>query len=163
MDKYYTLYLNKKIDKNNSVAMRTFKFIQPMFTSTKSEYLYVRPFSGTIKCCDAFYVSKLENMPIIVRANEEGYFDFRTGTPIEIYEPIRIKDEVSIDLVNSCNASLNQDHISGLNYEEAIKEYVNIVESYKQYITKNIGIDCSYFKLPNIKKDNIEEQRQRSK
>ena len=164
-NKYYCLYLVKKIDKKNQVAMDTFKFIQNRLRASvfdpEPRPLYVEPFSAIIKCRDAFYADSIKNMPIIVAASEEGFFDVRTGDKIEIYEPIRLHSEVTPELKDACISSLNQDHLSRYNYEESVKKYIKIIEEYKKYLEETLGLNPEDFKIKSFE-EQIENVRKRT-
>lgn len=136
-DKFYNLYLDKKVDKKDELKVKSYRFIQPFFKRWNSECLYLKPFSGIITCKDAFYTNNLYNLPIIVRNNEEGYFDIITGKKLEVIEPIKLyNSEVSIQLVSEAIRGLYSDHISKINYEDAIEEYIKIIDAYKKYLNE---------------------------
>lgn len=129
--KYYTLYLDKHVNKSNPLEFRSFKFIQPKFKMWNSESLYIQPKSGIIKCKSAYYPDKLRTVPIIVRPDEKGLFDPVTETIVKITGPVKVSSkEIPSNEVLEIVGSLNVDALSKTGYELALKELQSILTSY---------------------------------
>lgn len=133
--KYYTLYLDKHVNKSNPLEFRSFKFIQPKFRMWNSESLYVQPKSGIIKCKSAYYPDKLQTIPLIVRIDEKGgLFDPVTESIVRITGPVKVSNnEVPFKDVLEIVNHLNVDSLSKIGYELSLKELQSILNSYIEF------------------------------
>ena len=136
-NKYYTIYFDKHIDKNNVSEVECYKFIKPKLRRFNSKAVYVEFGTGIIKCKDAYYANKIYNIPIVVHVTKEGLCDLITGEKIELVGPIKLKPsellESDVDLIKH---SLNNDELSKQSYTESVTELKQIVITYRVYHTE---------------------------
>ena len=142
-EKYFTIALNKRINRQNAFEVSAFKFITRKLRVFNSEFLYVKLKSGIIACQDSYYGERLTKMPIIVKETADGYIDAYTDyanltekpIKLEIIEPIRIYEEVPEEEVKERFKSMEMDNLSKYSYPQAVKEYRRIIDEYKEYCT----------------------------
>ncbi|MBR5662464.1 MAG: hypothetical protein IKX00_02290 [Bacilli bacterium] len=137
MDKYYALYLDKHVDRKNKTQVENYRFIQPKFKMWNTDHIYLHIFSGIIMCKDAFFVGNLQNIPLIVRQDENGIYDAYYGEKLTIIPPIKLsKKEISCEYVQDVFTSLNSDCRSRESYKYSLAEYKLIIEEYITFISK---------------------------
>ena len=154
-EKYYTIALNKKIDKKNELEVVTLNFLKPKFKVFKSEHLYLQFKSGIIACQDAYYGEYLRHMPIIIKENENGLFitsddhDYDINTDV-IY-PVVLYNELSKEEVEYRFSTMKNDSLSWYSYRESVKEYLTILEEYKDFCAELNTDDKSFIRSRNNK------------
>lgn len=150
-NKFYLIKLDKNIDKSDKEAKENLKFMESKFRVFNSKNLYVQLFSGTIACQDAFYADLRYHMPIIVREDEEGCFDKITGKQIDIIYPIVKLRELTPEEVYIRQHGLETDNMGFIRYNDAIKEYIEIMNSYKNFLRmgENLTIKESFERKRN--------------
>lgn len=152
-DKYYTLWYNKSFAKNEPYRFKVYEELRKKFSVFTSEYLYLKLRSGVIACQDADYGSVFYKMPLIIKKNENGYFDYITDTKIYLIEPIELYKELSLEEVYEMQKNLRTDNIGFLNYCEGIKELNKLLENFKN----DFGVfveSCTISDEPKIQNNN---------
>ena len=148
-EKYYTISLNKKIDKQDKTQVQSLKFLKEKLRVYNSDCLYVQLFSGVIACQDAYYGEALRHMPIIVIVTEEGIYDYYTGFKLDIIGPIELCEELTKEEVESRFNDVKKDNLSFFSYREAVKEFMRIIISYKEYYENLIVNEESFVRTRN--------------
>lgn len=154
-EKYYIIWFNKRYIKENTSGKKEYDDLRKRFKSTKSDQLALRVRSGIIACKDAYSNVGYEKMPIIVKRNNYGYFDYITGQEIKLIEPIELYEEKTLEEVYLLQASLRQNYTYYIKYLDAVSELKKITDEFSLQnpsLVKSLTSDDKPFITNNLEK-----------